>query len=86
MSGKNRLVLSLKLLRCSQAAPPLVHRKAPGYICKAKLKRSSRVVLICIYLMIKDVDHFFSGASQPFGVPQVRILCLTLSSNFNGVI
>jgi hypothetical protein len=24
----------------------------------------------------------FSGASQPFGIPQVRILCLALSLNF----
>jgi hypothetical protein len=37
-----------------------------------------RVVLICISLMIEDVEHFFSGASQPFGIPQVRILCLAL--------
>jgi hypothetical protein len=27
-----------------------------------------KVVLICISLMIKDVEHF-SGASQPFGIP-----------------
>jgi hypothetical protein len=32
-----------------------------------------RVVLICISLMIKDVEHF-SSASQPFGSPQLRIL------------
>ena len=40
-----------------------------------------RVVLICISLMIKDVEHF-SGASLPFGVPQVRILCSVLSPIF----
>jgi hypothetical protein len=45
-----------------------------------------RVVLICISLMIKDAEHFFLGASQPFGIPQVRILCLALSHTFNGVI
>jgi hypothetical protein len=44
-----------------------------------------RVVLICISLMIKDAEHF-SGASQSFGIPQVRILCLGLSPIFNGVI
>jgi hypothetical protein len=30
--------------------------------------------------------NIFSGASQPFGIPQVRILCLALSPIFNGVI
>ena len=40
-----------------------------------------RVVLICISLMIKDVEHF-SGASQPFSIPQVRILCSVLSTIF----
>jgi hypothetical protein len=35
--------------------------------------------------MIKDAEHF-SGASQPFSNPQVRILCLALSPIFNGVI
>jgi hypothetical protein len=35
------------------------------------------VVLICISLMTKDVEHFL-GTSQPFGIPQLRILCLTL--------
>jgi hypothetical protein len=24
--------------------------------------------------MIKDVKHFFSGASQPFGIPQLEYL------------
>ena len=41
-----------------------------------------RVVLICFSLMIKDAEHFFSGASQPFGIPQVRILCFALSPIF----
>ena len=40
-----------------------------------------RVVLICISLMIKDVEHFFS-ASQPFGISQVRILCLAVNPIF----
>jgi hypothetical protein len=35
------------------------------------------VILICISLMTKDVEHFL-GASQPFGIPQFRILCLAL--------
>jgi hypothetical protein len=44
-----------------------------------------RAVLICISLMIKDVEHF-SGTSQPFSIPQLRILCLALYPIFNGVI
>jgi hypothetical protein len=45
-----------------------------------------RVVLMYIFLMTKDAEHFSSGASQPFGIPQLRILCLTLSLIFIGVI
>jgi hypothetical protein len=30
--------------------------------------------------------NIFSGASLPFGIRQVRILCLALSPIFNGVI
>jgi hypothetical protein len=44
-----------------------------------------RVVLICISLMIKDVELFL-GASQPFGIPQLIILCLALYPIFNRVI
>jgi hypothetical protein len=45
-----------------------------------------RVLLICISMMIKDAEHFFSGVSQPFSIPQLRILCLVLSPIFYGVI
>ena len=31
-------------------------------------------------------DAFFKGALQPFGIPQLRILCLTLYPIFNRVI
>jgi hypothetical protein len=36
-----------------------------------------RVALIFIFLL-----NISSGASQPFGISKVRILCLTLSSIF----
>jgi hypothetical protein len=32
--------------------------------------------------MIKDVLNIFSGASQPFGIRQVRLLCLASVSFF----
>jgi hypothetical protein len=35
--------------------------------------------------MIKDVENIL-GASQPFNIPQMRILCLALCTIFNGVI
>jgi hypothetical protein len=35
--------------------------------------------------MIKAVEHF-SGASQPFGIPQLRILSLALYPILNSVI
>jgi hypothetical protein len=40
-----------------------------------------RFVLICISLMIKGVN-IFSSAFPPFGIPQVRILCLALKHIF----
>ena len=43
-----------------------------------------RVVLICISMMIKDVNIFL-GASQPFGIPQLRILCLASYPIFSGI-
>jgi hypothetical protein len=33
-----------------------------------------RIVLICISLLTEDIEHFFLGVSQPFGIPQLRIL------------
>ena len=41
------------------------------------VRRNFRVVLNSISLMIKDVEHFL-GASQPFSISQLRILCLAL--------
>jgi hypothetical protein len=36
-----------------------------------------RVVLICVSLMIKDVEHFFR-CFQPFSVPHLKVFCLVL--------
>jgi hypothetical protein len=67
---------------------PCQHLLSPEFLILAFLtgvRWNHMVALICISLMTKDVEHF-SSASQPFGIPQLRILCLALYPFSNGVI
>jgi hypothetical protein len=67
---------------------PRQHLLSPELLILATLtgvRWNLKVVLICISLMITDAEHFFR-CSQPFNIPQERILCLALSPIFNGVI
>ena len=67
---------------------PHQHLLSPEFLIlpiQTGVRCNLKVVLICISLMIKDVN-IFSSASQPLSIPQLRILCLALYSIFSGVI
>jgi hypothetical protein len=59
---------------------PCQHLYSPEFLTLAILTDelwNLRVVLICMSLMIKDLN-IFSSSFQPFCIPQLRTLCLAL--------
>jgi hypothetical protein len=59
---------------------PRQHLLSPEFFISAILtwvRWNFRFMLIWASLMIKDVEHVLD-ASQPFDIPQLKILCLTL--------
>jgi hypothetical protein len=88
-SGCTNLQLHQQWRSVPLSPQPCQHLLSPEFLILAILtgvRFNLRVVLICISLTTKDVEHYFLGASQPFGIPQLRILCLALYPIFNRVI
>ena len=73
---------------CSSFSTSLSASEVPCVLILAILSSvrwNLRVVLICIFMMIRMLNISL-GASQPFSIPQLIILCLVLYPIFNRVI
>jgi hypothetical protein len=62
-------------LQCELSLVPLI------LAILTDIRWNLRIILICIFMVAKDADHFFM--SQPFVIPLLKFSCLGLNPILN---